>query len=195
MHEVLNRNLFLVKEHTGFFKAANNFDVFDPDTGEIILECREERLGMITKLLRFSDYKRMTPFNIVIRDMAGTQVVRITRGVSLILSKVSVFDEDDQPIGGFQQKFMSIGGKFDVCGPAGNALCTLKGKWTGWDFRFLHENEELAHVSKKWAGLSKELFTSADNYVVSIAEEIPADNDLRKLILAAVMCIDLVLKE
>ena len=30
--DVLNRNLFLVKEHTGLFKAANNYDVYDPDS-------------------------------------------------------------------------------------------------------------------------------------------------------------------
>ncbi len=192
---VLSKNLFLVKEHVGMFKAASNFDIYDPETNQVIMHCREDNLGFFTKMFRFTDYKRMTPFNIVIRDMSGKQVVRVSRGFSLFLSKVSVFDETDQYIGGFQQKFFSIGGKFDVCGPSGNALCTLKGKWTGWDFRFLHENEELAHVTKKWAGLGKELFTSADNYVLSVAEEIPADNDLRKLILAAVMCIDLVLKE
>jgi hypothetical protein len=41
MHPALNRNLFLVKEHVGFFKAANNYDIFDPDTKEKILECRD----------------------------------------------------------------------------------------------------------------------------------------------------------
>lgn len=30
MHEVVERNLFLVKEHVGMFKAANNFDIHDP---------------------------------------------------------------------------------------------------------------------------------------------------------------------
>ena len=34
---------FLVKEHIGMFKAANNYDIYDPQTGQIIMECREER--------------------------------------------------------------------------------------------------------------------------------------------------------
>jgi len=50
-------------------------------------------------------------------------------------------------------------------------------------------------VTKKWAGLGKELFTSADNYVLQINPEVPADNPIRQLIMAAVMCIDMVLKE
>ena len=195
MSDALGKNLFLVKEHVGMFKSANNFDIHDPESGNVIMHCREDNLGFFTKLLRFTDYKRMTPFNVVIREPEGRQLVRVSRGVSIFLSKVTVYDEDDLEIGGFQQKFFSLGGKFDVCDPGGTSLCTLKGKWTGWDFRFLHEDEELAHVTKKWAGLGKELFTSADNYVLSIKEDIPADNDLRKLILAAVMCIDMVLKE
>ena len=43
--------------------------------------------------------------------------------------------------------------------------------------------------------MGKELFTSADNYVLEISESIPADNVARPLIIAAVMCIDMVLKE
>ena len=35
MHEILNKNLFFVKEHVGFFKAANNFDIMDPDLESI----------------------------------------------------------------------------------------------------------------------------------------------------------------
>jgi hypothetical protein len=44
MHSALNNNLFLVKEHVGLFKAANNFDIYDPQTGQVILHCREHDL-------------------------------------------------------------------------------------------------------------------------------------------------------
>lgn len=193
--DVLNRNLFLVKEHTGLFKAANNFDIYDPESGEIILECREEQLGFITKMLRFTDYKRMTPFNIEIREPGGRTLTRVSRGVSFFLSKVQVFDQSNRPVGGFKQKLFSIGGAFNVLDTDDQPLCALKGKWTGWDFRFMNGNQELAHVSKKWAGLGKELFTSADNYMLEISDSVPPENPVRILILAAVMCIDMVLKE
>jgi uncharacterized protein YxjI len=195
MHPALVRNIYLVKEHVGMFKAANNYDVLDPENGQIIMECREEKLGFFTKLLRFTDYKRMTPFDIQIRTPEGQQVLRVSRGVSFFLSKVEVFDENDQLVGGFKQKFFSIGGAFRVLNANDEPLCELKGKWTGWDFRFVWQDQEFAHVTKKWAGLGKELFTSADNYVLSIAEDVPTDSSLRTLILGAVMCIDMVLKE
>ena len=71
----------------------------------------------------------------------------------------------------------------------------MKGKWHGWDFKFVHDGVEFAQVAKKWAGLGKELFTSADNYVLEIYDSVPMGNPIRKLILAAIMCIDMVLKE
>jgi uncharacterized protein YxjI len=99
-------------------------------------------------------------------------------------------------IGKFKQKFFSIGGRFQVLDASERPLCMLKGKWTSWDFKFIsNDGKEFATVTKKWSGLGKELFTSADNYILQISSEVPADHPLRMLILAAVMCIDLVLKE
>jgi uncharacterized protein YxjI len=195
MNEILARNTYFVKEHVGIFKAANNYDIHDPGTGQIIMECREEHLGFFTKMLRFTDFKRMTPFDVQIRTPDGRQVVRVKRGASIFLSKVEVLDENNQYIGGFKQKFFSIGGAFTVLDANEQPVCELNGKWTGWDFRFLSGEVELAHVTKKWAGLGKELFTSADNYVLEISQSVPADSVARQLILAAVMCIDMVLKE
>lgn len=195
MESVLDKNVFLVKEHVGMFKAANNYDIHDPDNGEIIMECREDNLGIFTKMLRFTDYKRMTPFDIQIRTPQGAQVIRVKRGVSIFLSKVAVHDENDEVIGGFKQKFFSVGGAFNIFDTDDNMVCQLKGKWTGWDFRFLAGEEELAHVTKKWAGIGKEFFTTADNYVITVSPSVPPGSPVRKLILAAVMCIDMVLKE
>lgn len=195
MHPVVQRNIFLVKEHVGFFKAANEYDIHDPETGEIIMHCREPKLGFFTKLFRFSDYKRMTSFDVRITAPDGQPIVRVTRGISLFLSKVKVLDETDEHIGGFKQKLFSLGGAFRVLDTEDQPLCELKGKWTGWNFKFLAGGEVLAEVSKKWTGIGKEFFTSADNYVLKIDESVEPDHPVRLLILAAVMCIDMVLKE
>ncbi|MEZ6039603.1 MAG: phospholipid scramblase-related protein [Planctomycetaceae bacterium] len=195
MHPVLNHNLYLVKEHVAMFKAANNFDIFAPETGELLIECREPNLGALTRLFRFSEYKTMTPFAIELATPSGEPVLNVSRGISLFLSKVDVHDDHGQKIGGFKQKLFSIGGAFNVLGPDDQTLCTLKGKWTGWDFSFRADDVELARVTKKWAGLGKELFTSADNYILEISDSVPRDNPIRGLILGAVMCIDMVLKE
>ncbi len=195
MHPILNKNLYVVKEHLGFFKAANNYDIHDAESGQVVLHCREERLGFLTKILRFTDYKRNTPFDIQIRTPQGEPVLRVTRRATLLLSKVKVLDEKDEYIGGFKQKLFSLGGAFHVLDENEHPICTLKGKWSGWDFTFASGDLQLARVTKKWAGLGKELFTSADTYVLEIDRNVPPDNNARQLIMAAVMCSDMVLKE
>ena len=157
--------------------------------------CREDNLGSVTKLLRFTNWKRNTPFDIEIRTSDSEPLIRVTRGVAIFLSDVSVYDENDTLIGGFQQKFFSIGGAFDILDAQGNSLCSLRGKWTGWDFRFIRNDIEFAHVTKEWAGIGKEFFTSADNYMLEISSSVKEGSPIRQLILAAVMCIDMVLKE
>jgi uncharacterized protein YxjI len=195
MHPALQRNAFFVKEHVGLFKAANNYDVLDPQTGQIVLLCREDDLGFFTRILRFTDYKRMTPFDMRIKAPDGSTVVRVTRGVSFFVSNVQVRDGEDRVVGGFKQKFFSIGGRFAVFGAQDQPVCTLQGNWTGWDFKFVTAGAVLAQVTKKWAGLGKELFTSADNYMLTIADDIRPDDPRRRLLLAAVLSIDMVLKE
>lgn len=195
MHPLLRNNQFLFKEQIGMFKAANNYDVFHPETGEKILEAREPHLGWLTKLFRFTDYKRMTPFQVELSTPDRQNVLTVKRGFSLFLSKVEVFDERQQPVGFFKQKLFSIGGKFDIFDAQENKVCSLKGSLTGWDFRFVRQDQEIAQVSKKWSGLGKELFTSADNYMLSIDDGVAGGDGLRLLIFGAVICIDMVLKE
>ena len=188
-------NTLLVKEHVGLFKAASNYDIYHPATSQIVLTCREPNLGLFSKVLRFTEYKRMTPFDVEVRGVSGDLVLQVTRGVSFWLSTVSVKDGAGRALGSFKQKMFSFGGAIDVLDATGQVACTLKGKWTGWEFRFLRGDQELARVSKKWAGLGKELLTSADNYALEIAPMVSSNDPVRALILAAVLCIDLVLKE
>lgn len=195
MNPILKRNNYFVKEHIGLFKAANNYDIYNPETQEMIMHCREEKLGLLTKMFRFSDYKRMTPFYIDITTTKGEKVLSVKRGISLFLSTVQVLDENDMLVGKFKQKFFSIGGRFNVLDANNNVMCTLKGRWTSWNFKFVRGNDELAQVNKKWAGIGRELFTSADNYMLTINETVSANDPIRILILAAVMSIDMVLKE
>jgi uncharacterized protein YxjI len=195
MSSALDRNQFFVKESTGLLKAACSYDILDPESGELILKCRESDLGFLAKLLRFSDLRRSTPFNFLVTTAGDEPVMRVARGVPLIVSKVQVFDADGDPIGGFVLKPFSISGAFDVLDANGVPVCKLKGGLTGRNFCFLSpDNLELAVVSRKWAGVGKELFSSASDYMLSIDEAVPHGGATRQLIVASVLCIGMVLK-
>lgn len=194
-HPVLAANTFLVKEHVGLFKAANNYDIFDPATGQLVLECREPNLSGIGKWLRFTEYKRYTPFDIEVRTPAGDLVVQVVRGWTFIRSKVDIEDSHGLVLGTLHQILLSLGGAFEVKDPQDQPIFRLQGKWTSWEFSFKSGEKELAKITKKWAGLGKELLTTADNYVLDISPEVPKDSPIRLMILGSVMCIDMVLKE
>jgi uncharacterized protein YxjI len=75
-------------------------------------------------------------------------------------------------------------------------IAEIKGDWKGWNFKFLNpQGGEIGVVTKKWGGLAKELFTSADTYAVSIAQSGGEDRTTRILLLAAALAIDIVYKE
>jgi uncharacterized protein YxjI len=118
----------------------------------------------------------------------------IQRGFTLFRSKINICDPSGKVIGWFQSKAFSLGGAFRVFDAAGQEIALVKGDWKGWNFRFLDTREnEIGTVTKKWAGIGKELFTSADNYVIALNQE--AGPEKAMLLLAAGLAVDTVYKE
>lgn len=194
MHHLLKNNVFFVKERVGMFKAASNYDIFDQQKN-LLMECREPNLGFFTKLLRFTDYKNMTPFSVEINTPDGMPILRVQRGWTFFRSVVQVFDEKGALQGKFKQRLLSLGGKFDILDEQDKLMCSVSGKWTAWEYTFMRDNQAIAQITKKWAGVGKELFTTADNYVVAIDPTVSENDEARLLILAAAVCIDKVFKE
>ncbi|MBK8557606.1 MAG: RNAase [Lewinellaceae bacterium] len=194
MRDLLQHNVYFVKEHVGMFKSASNYDIYN-EHKQLLMECREPNLGWFTKLLRFTDYKRMTPFEVIVTTPDGKPVLRVERGWTFLRSVVQVFDENDTLQGKFRQRLLSLGGKFDILDEYDVVRCTVTGKWTAWEYKFMEGEHVIAEITKKWAGIGKEFFTTADNYTVSIDRYVKPDNDVRLLILAAAVCIDKVFKE
>lgn len=192
---MLNRNTFFVKEHVGYFKAANAYDVLDPATGQIIGTVRETIPNFVVKLLKFTKFKTSLPFTVDIFENDGKKLVTIKRGFTLLRSSVHVFDSSGQKLGRYQQRLLSLGGKFEILDRFDQPIAMLQGDWKGWDFTFKDRHgRELAKVNKKWAGVGKELFTTADNYVVNVNPQV-TDELLKKLVISAAFCVDMVLKE
>lgn len=194
-NDIRQRNTFLIEEQAAPLRAAYGFDVRAPETQTTLMHCREERLGRLTRLFRFSSYSRTTPFNMCVRDTEGRQIVRLTRGVPVVVSRVRVLDAGDALIGTLRQHAFSVSGIFDVLDATDNPLCRLRGRATRTEFTLCTPDDvELARITKRWAGLGKELLTSADHYELVIDPVVPPDLTLRQLILAAAISIGLLVK-
>lgn len=192
---MLTRKTFLVKERVGFLKLVDTYDILDPTTGKP-LGTATENISSLTKGLRLLINKRLLPTSVEVRSQQGNQLVLAIRRGGLFSSIVTVQDAGGKQIGGFKSKPFSLGGGFHVLDTAGRKVAEIKGDWKGWNFRFLNTNGvEIGKVTKKWAGLGKELFTSSDNYVIALDEQHELPPGAGALLLAAGLAIDIVYKE
>src|SRR5882762_828983 len=193
---LLKRNTYFVKERVAVLKLTDTYDIFDPANGEQIGVAKEEP-PVWAKWLRLVINKSQMPTAINIYEIEGQPaVVSIRRGFTFIRSKVRVVAGDGRNLGYFRSKLISIGGGFHVFDSRDQQVAEVKGNWKGWDFRFLNKSgREIGTVTKKWAGLGKELFTSADNYIISLTDLSGASADASALLLAAGLAIDVVYKE
>lgn len=192
---MLTGDTFLVKERVGALKLTDHYDVFDPATEALVAVAKEEPPAW-AKYLRLVVAKHLLPTCVNVRDGSGQLLFAIRRAGVLFRAKVIVSDAAGASLGYFKSRLLSIGGAFGVYNMRDEQIAELKGDWKGWNFKFLAPNkQEIGTVTKKWAGIGKELFTSADNYIVAISPGVVQNDATRMLLLAAALAIDIVFKE
>jgi uncharacterized protein YxjI len=195
---MLNRKMYFIRERVGFMKLADTYDILDPESHAQI-GIAKEKPGLWVHVLRFLLSKRLLPTKVFVYEGDNPEdesklLFSIQRGATLFRSKVSIVGKSGQIVGWFQSKMFSLGGAFRVFDAAGSEVALVKGDWRGWNFRFLDKDEnELGTITKKWAGIGKELFTSADNYIITLNQEPAPARGI--LLLAAGLAVDTVYKE
>lgn len=187
---------FMVKERVGFLKLVDTYDIFDLASSAQLGIAREAPPTWI-KLARLIVNKRLLPTAIEIRaNDGGPVLLTIQRGVNFWRTQVAVLDQTGKKIGSFRSKVFTLGGGFEVYDAQGAQVAEIKGDWKGWNFTLRGPNgEELGKVTKKWAGIGKELFTTADNYVIALNEAAARTRESVAMLLAAGLAIDTVYKE
>lgn len=193
---LLQRTLFFVRERTAILKLVDTFDILDPTSGQAIGLAKEEPPTW-AKWLRLLVNKQQLPTAVNIYEHENQPpVLTIQRGFTFLRSKIRV-SSGSESLGYFKSKLFSLGGGFNVFDNRDQQIAEVKGDWKGWNFRFLTKaGREIGTVTKKWAGLGRELFTSADNYVIAITDLNSAGSAAASaLLLAAGLAIDIVFKE
>ena len=190
---MFDRKAFLVKERVGFLKLSDTYDIFDPSTGAQIGIAREQ-IGPLLHVLRLLINKRLLPTVVEVRESeAGPVVLTIRRSA---MWQVTVQGRTGGELGRFKSKLFALRAGFRVFDRSERQVAEIKGDWKGWNFRFVNaDGTEIGKVTKQWAGLGKELFTSADNYMIALDERLPMAPDAAALLLAAGLAIDTVYNE
>jgi len=188
---------FLIREHIGAFKLTDTYDIFASENGQPIGVAREV-IGGVKKFLRMFLSKNLFPTTIEIREGPDESLLcTLHRGMNWLSTRIEVIDAQDQLIGYFQSKRMTIAGGFWVYTADDQQFAEVKAKSVmGFDYVFrTPDGTELGNVSKEFGGIAKEMFTSADSYEVTLADSMRDQPFAKMLLLAAALCIDMVFKE
>ncbi len=190
--DFFEKNTFFIDEKIGFFKFTNAYKVYD-EVGEIGLI--QQRLTTGQKMLRLLLKKAMLPFHLEITDLNGDTLVSIKRGWTFWMSKITLFDNTGNLLGSIKQKFALLKPTFKIADETGLEIASITGDWKGWNFKIIdNNNNQIGTISKKWNGILKEAFTTADKYVVDIVPEYTEDKK-KMAIVSCAITIDMVLKE
>jgi uncharacterized protein YxjI len=195
---MLNRKAYFIREHVGFMKLSDTYDILDPET-QAQLGVAQEKPGLLIHVLRFLINKRLLPTTVFVYEGKNAEdesklLFSIRRGVALFKSKVEICDRGGKAVGFLVSKLFSLGGAFRVHDASGREYALVQGNWKGWSFKITDTaGNEIGTISKKWAGIGKELFTSADNYMIALNSEPNPGSAI--LLLAAGLAVDTIYKE
>ena len=125
---MLTRKTYFIREHVGFMKLTDTYDILDPETQDH-LGIAKEKAGGFMKLLRLLINKRILPTKVFIYEGSDPNdesklLFSIQRGFTLFRSKVDVLGPDGALVGWFKSKVWSIG----ECGAsrgANSAMTTI----------------------------------------------------------------------
>lgn len=135
--------------------------------------------------------KAQRPFTMALKTPEGSTLLMLKRPWRWWLAHLDVEDGAGNHLGSIQQRFAFFERLYDVHGPTGELLATLRGPFfKPWTFLVEQSGREVGKIQKQWSGLGKEMFTSADNFGVTFGDI--GDPRVRTLVVAATFLIDFV---
>lgn len=193
---MLETRRYMVKEQVKFFKSHHSYDIFDGDT-EVQIGVAEEKIDFLTNMLRWFVSKQLMPTRVEVREIPDNSLVfTISRGWYLFRSRVEIHDADGVMVGYLKSKLFSFSGGFHVYDKNDKQFAEVKGNLFGFNYRVLTPDHdfEMGKVTKKWGGIAKELFTSADTYMVEVNDDLQEQPIGKMLVLAAALATDMIFK-
>ncbi|WP_046733002.1 LURP-one-related/scramblase family protein [Streptomyces humi] len=186
--------VLVVNQKAKLIELTNEYKVMDQH-GNQIGSVAEVGQSALRKVVRFiSDWDQYFTHRLEIRDAQGQPVLRLTRPAKIFKSRVIVTRPDGEPVGELVQQ--NVFGKINFAiNAGGNQIGAIKGEnWRAWNFAVVDQaGTEVARITKTWEGLAKTMFTTADNYVLQIHQQLP--EPLRSLVVATALTVDTALKQ
>lgn len=191
---IFTENILVVNQKAKLLELTAEFGIFSAE-GEQIGAVREVGQSAAKKVARaFTNLDSMMTHTLDIVDMSGNLQLRIVKPRALIKPKVIVQNSAGQELGELVIK-LRIGKAQIKMMINGQQYGTIYAEnFRAWNFAIKDGNEnQIASITKTWEGFTKAFFTTADNYVVQLHQEI--QEPLKSMVLASSLAVDLILKQ
>ena len=195
MSQIFNYNRLIVNQKAKLVELTNEFMIRD-ENGADIGYIGQEGQSTARKVLRFvSSVDQFLTHNYSLYDITGQPVMRLNRPAKFAKSTVNVMFPDGSPAGQIVQQNVFGKIRFGFTDNNGQQIGEIRAEnWRAWNFAIVDTQErERARITKKWGGILKASFTTADNYLVDIDPSL--DGALRFMTFASAAAVDTALKQ
>jgi uncharacterized protein YxjI len=185
--------VLLMSQRTKLVELTNEYAVLDGEGRQIgaVVQVGQSTLKKAVRL--FSELDQFLTHRLEVRDASGPVLV-LTRPAKVVKSRVLVQRPDGAPVGEIVQANVFGKIRFDLVANGQRVGAIQAENWRAWDFAITDAaGIEVARITKKWEGLARTLFTTADRYVVLVHYRLP--EPLASLVIASALTVDTALKQ
>lgn len=192
--DLLDQRVLVINQKTKLIEVNTEFALFDA-AGHQIGAVRQVGQSKLKKIFRFiGDLDQYFTHKYQVVDATGNVRLGLTRPAKFVKSRVIVTNDLGDEIGEIVQQnwFGKIRFNYVVNGePLGGIFAE---NWRAWNFSIKDAHDrEIARITKTFEGVLKTAFTTADNYVLHVHEDLP--DPLRQMVFASAVTVDTALKQ
>jgi uncharacterized protein YxjI len=185
--------VLVVNQKTKLIELTNEYAVFDAEGRQVgaVVEVGQSPLKKAVRFL--SEFDQFFTHRLEVRDGTGPVLV-LTRPAKIVRSRMQVARPDGTPIGEIVQANVFGRIRFDLVANGQVVGAIQAQNWRAWDFAIVDAaGTEVARITKRWEGLARTLFTTADKYVVHVHFRLP--EPLASMVIASALTVDTALKQ
>lgn len=191
---IFGEQVLVVSQKAKLIEVNAEYAVYDQH-GQRIGAVREVGRNLVKKAIALRADSERT-YRLQVIDANGQVLLALTRPAKFFRSRLVVRTPDGSEVGHIVQKNFGIIAAVRFNLESGGAVVGSMSAEdaSAWDFSIQDATgSEIGRITKTWAGLAKEWFTKADNYVVVMTR--PLDEPLHSLVIAAALAVDIALRQ
>jgi len=191
---IFTENILVVNQKAKLLELTSEYGIFD-QSGNQIGAVRQVGQSALKKAARaFTNFDSMMTHTLDIVDMSGNLQLRIVKPRALVKPKVIVQNASGQEIGELVIKLRIGKAQIKMMVNGSQVGMIYAENFRAWNFSIQDVNENrIASITKTWEGFAKAMFTTADNYVLQIHQDL--QDPLHSMVLAGSLAVDLILKQ